>query len=244
MNKSLLKLALTVAVNLAASIPLYAHLVEQKQINFPVQSEELMKGDIHYYFSLETPRKMLDKHPELFDLDSLSLFQEPNTMMVITKSVAVIERPVGFFDDKQMTDEQFVSHIMGEQKVKKVAPETFKVTVPGEFSHQYKMQMFFDSDDISTLPNSKVIRAVSAVKKMDIISQGASTIMIKETTQYSKYSLGGVTVTSFIPLKENKTIMIQYNLLAVNKNFASEKILKPGMIQEISAVRELIQNYK
>lgn len=244
MNKSLLKLALTFAINMMASIPLYAHLVEQKQLNFPVKSEELMKGDIHYHFSIQTPRKMLDEHPELFDLDSLSLFQEPNAMMVVTKSVAVIKRPVGFFDDKQMTDENFVSHIMGEQKVKKVAPETFKVTVPGEFNHQYKMQMFFDSDDISTLPNSKVIRAVSAVKKMDIISQGASTIMIKEITQYSKYSLGGVMVTSFIPLKENKTIMIQYHLFAIKKNFGTEKTLKAGIIQEILAIRDLIENYK
>lgn len=244
MNNSAFKLALTLIINFMASIPLYAHLVEQKQMNFPIKSEELLKDQIHYYFDIQPARKMLDVHPELFDLDSLSLFHETNAVVAITKSVLVIDRPVGFFDDKQMTDEKFVSHIMGDQKVKKSAPETFKVTVPGEFAHSYRMQMFFDADDISTLPNSKVIRAVSAAKRLDIISQGASSIMIKETTRFSKYSIGGITVTSFVPLKENKTLVIQYQLSAVKKPYGSVKIMKPGLVQEISVVRDLIESYK
>lgn len=244
MNNSLMKLALTVVLNLVASVPLYAQMVEQKQLNFPVKAEELMKGDIHYYFTLDNPRKILKQHPELFDLDSLSLFSEPESAIAVTKAAYVIDRPVGFFDDKQMTDEKFVTHVLGDQKVKKLNPETFKVTVPGEFSHQYKLQIFIDSDDISTLPNSKVIRAVSAAKKMDIISQGASSIVIKEMTQYSKFSLGGIVVMSFIPLKETKTLVIQYQLSSVKKAFGSAKIMKPGMVQEISFGRRLIQDFK
>ncbi|WP_408097833.1 hypothetical protein ACJVC5_02655 [Peredibacter sp. HCB2-198] len=244
MNNSLMKLVLTVVINLVASVPLYAQLVEQKQINFPVKTEELMKGDIHYYFSVDNPRKLLKNHPELFDLDSLSLFSEPESMIAVTKAAYVVDRPVGFFDDKQMTDEKYVAYTLGDQKVKKLNPETFKVTVPGDFAHQYKLQIFIDSDDISTLPNSKVIRAVSAAKKMDIISQGASSIMVKEMTQYTKYALGGVTVMSFIPLKENKTLVIQYQLSSVKKAFGSAKIMKPGMVQEISYNRRLIQDYK
>jgi hypothetical protein len=237
------KLIIVFTINLIISVPLYAQAVEKKALNFDIQAEGLLKGEIHYYHETITPRKLAIKYPEMFDLDALSLTQESNVMMVVTKSVSIANRPVGFFDDSQMNEEKFVAHILGEQKVKKTGPDIFRVTVPSS-GLKYRMQTYFDSDDISTLPNSKVTRAVTAAKKLDVISQSASTIMFTEKTSFSKYAEGGVSVSSFIPLKENKTIVITYNLTAVKKKFALENVLKSNFLREIEATRDLIESYK
>lgn len=244
MNYLVYKFVIALVLNFVLSIPLYAEVVEQKKWDFPIKPEELMKGDIHYYFSLQTPRKILESHPEVFELDSLSLFNEPQSMMILTKAVFMVEKPIGFFSDVQMTDTKFLNHFLGEQKVKKLSPDSFQVNVPGEFKHQYKMQILFDADNLSNLPNSKISRAVAASKKLDVISQGAETIMFTELTNYSKYALGGVKATSFIPLKEDKTLVIEYRLKAVKKIYGTEVIVKPGILKEMAAERQLLNSFK
>lgn len=238
------KIVLTITLNLLVSIPLNAQLVEQNKINFPVKTEKLMKGETHFYFEIISPRKLAVQYPEAFELDSLSLIQEPNVQMVLTKSVSVVEKPVGFFEQNQMTDEKYLNHVMGEQKLKKLAPSSFLVTVPGKDGFTYKINRYFDSDDVSTLPNSKVIRAVAAAKKLDVISQSASTIMFSEFTNYTKFTEGGVAVSSFIPLKENKTLVISYNMWAVKAESADKIKLKKNIKTEILAVKELLESYK
>lgn len=244
MFKIITKLFLVFSLNLIISLPLYARLVEQKELNFPVKAEKLMKGEIHYFFDILSPRKLSVQYPAAFELDSLSLIQESNVMMVLTKSVSIIDKPVGFFDQIQMTNEKYLNHVMGEQKLQKIAPSTYLITVPGENSYSYKMQSYFDADDVSTLPNSKVIRAVSAAKKLDVISQSASTIMFREFTNYSLFTEGGVSVSSYIALNENKTLVITYNMWAVKKGFADEKVLRTSILNEMNAVNELQNSFK
>ncbi len=244
MFQSLKKFVFIFSLNLIISVPIYAKTVEQNNIHFPIKTEDLLKGEVHYFFEILSPRKLSVKYADVFELDALSLIQETNVMMLMNKSVSIIDKPVGFFDDQQMSDEKFLAHIQGEQKIKKLGPSSYKVTVPGESGYSYKMNSFFDADDVSTLPNSKVIRAVSAAKKLDVISQSASTIMFVEKTHFTKYTEGGVSVSSFIPMKENKTLIITYNLWAIKKPFVVQKVLKENFLSEIEAVKELMNNYK
>jgi hypothetical protein len=223
---------------------LFAQDVEHKNLDFPVKSEELLKGEHHFFFSIMSPRKLAIRFPEVFELDSLSLLQENNVMAVLTKSMVVVSKPVGFFEEKQMTDERFFKHISGEQEVKKQSPDSFQIQVPGKGQHQYKVQTFFDSDDLSTLPNSRIVSAVASAKKLDVISQSASTIMFSEKTNFSKYLEGAVSVSSYISLKENKTLVITYNLWAVKKPHVSEDILKRNFLNEVNSTKLLIESFK
>lgn len=231
-------------INLLASIPLHAKLIKKESVNFPIDAEALFKGETHYFFEILSPRELAVQYPSLFELDSLALVQENNVKMVVNKVVSIVNKPVGFFDEKQMLDEKYVSHVMGEQKVKKLAGDTFLITVPGEAGHSYKMQSFFDADDLSTLPTSKVMRAVATVKKLDVISQGANTIMFTEKTNFTKYIEGGVSVSSYIPMKENKTLIITYNLYAAKTPFVLPKVLRSSFLKEIVAVKELQESFK
>lgn len=238
------KLFIISTISLAISACLYAKPIEQSEVHFPIKTQKLLKGEIHYFFAIISPKELSQHYPEVFQLDSLSLIKEKNVKMVVNKSVYIVNKPVGFFDDKQLSDEKYVSHVLGEQSIKKIGPASYKITVPGEGGFSYKMHSYFDADDISTLPSSKVTRAVTAARELDVISKSASTVMLTEKTDFTKYTEGGVSISSYIPMKENKTLVINYNLWAVKKPFAIRGVLKSSYLQEVEAVKNLQESFK
>lgn len=244
MFQSFYKVIFIFTINLIISMPIYAKTIEMSELNFSIKPELLLKDEIHYFFSILSPREFAMKHADVFELDSLSLVQEAGVKIVLTKSVMIINRPVGFFDDKQMLASDYVKHMMGDQKVQKTGKDSFHITVPGESAHSYLMQSYFDADDVSTLPNSKIIRAVTVAKKLDIISQSASSIMFTEKTNYTKFCEGVVSVSSYVPMKENRTLVINYNIWAIKKQFALEKILRSNFIDEIKNIKALNESFK
>lgn len=238
------KIFFVFALNLILSVPVFAKVVEQKKMDFQVKADELPQNEVHYFFTILSPRKLAVQYPEIFELDSLSLIQESDVEMVVSKSVHIVNKPAGFFDDKQLSDERFINHLFKGQKVKRLNPDSFKVTVPGKDGYSYVLKNFFDSDDVSTLPNSKIIRGVQAARNLDVISKSASTIMFSERTKFTKYLEGGVSVSSFIPVNERKTLVITYNLWAVKKPVSHPESLKTDFLSEIETVKTLIESYK
>ncbi len=240
----MIKLLTILVLNLLVSIPTYAKAIEMGDVKFKVDTEALYKGDVHFALDLQTPDKFHNNYPDLYDLDSLAFMQEPNVQMVISKTTYIVNKPAGFFDHLNTSDERFVKHLLKGQEVRKIADHHFKVKVSGDFSHEYKIKTFFDSDDISTLPNSKVIRAVTQAKRLDVIAQSAASTTYRELTQFSKYFVGGIQVNTYIPLKENKTLVINYSLMAVKKYYALSKVLKRSLMIEAEAQKNLINSYK
>jgi hypothetical protein len=240
----MIKILTILVLNLLVSIPTYAKAIEMGDVKFKVDTEALYKGDVHFALDLQTPDKFHNKYPDLYDLDSLAFMQEPNVQMIISKTTYIVNKPAGFFDHLNTSDERFVKHLLNGQEVRKITDHHFNVKVLGGFSHEYKIKTFFDSDDICTLPNSKVIRAVTQAKSLDVIAQSAASTTYRELTQFSKYFVGGIQVSTFIPLKENKTLVINYSLMAVKKYYALDKVLKRSLIIETEAQKNLINSYK
>ena len=244
MLKVLSKFSLVFIFNLSISLPLSAKLVEKNDINFPIDTAALLKGETHYFFAMISSRSLSNEFQHAADLDTLALSKQKKIKLVLTKSVMLLDKQVGLFDDKQLSDEKFLAHLLGEQQLKKLGPASYKITVPGEKNLSYKMNLFFDADDVSTLPNSKVMRAVNATKRLDVISQSASNIMFVEKTEYTKFSDGGVSVSAFVPMKENKTLIITYNLWAIQAPFAKAKELKANFLLETEAIKNQINSFK
>lgn len=231
-------------INISWAASTYGAAIEQRDFNFKVDAEKLLSGDVHYSYHLLPPRKLVERFPLAADLDSLSLLQERDVHIMLTKKAYVVKRPVGFYDNDHIKNIDYMKHTMGEQELREIDPVTYKVTVPGRSGHTYKMKSYFDSDDISTLPSSRIIQAVSAIKKMDVLSQSASSIILKEYTDYSDFLVGGTEISSYITLKENSTIIITYSISAVRNNYAKADSLKKGFVNEVHAVNELIKSYK
>lgn len=237
-----MKYTLTLIVCTILAIPLSAKTVDQTQLNFPVKTLELMSGDIHTFSSLLSPKEAVKKYPEVFEMDSLALLQNPNATITISKKVMVVDKPAGFFDDKQLSEESFVAHIFRPLKTRKTSPDTYAISNSSN-NLLYRWQVFFDADDVSTLPNSKVPKAVATVKKLDVISQGASIIMVTESSRLTKAAEGTVAVSSFIPLKENKTLIITYEISSLLKASANIDSVRKETNQSAETYKSAINNF-
>lgn len=238
----LLKLFGVLTLLLQAAL-VYAEPRLQKKLNFILDTESLFNGELHYSLAIISPERLSEKYADLAELDSLVLSQQDDVKLVLMKSAYIVDKPVGFFDHQTMLDQKFLAHFMGEQKVIKKSENHFQISVPGEGAHQYDMRSFFDSDDISTLPNSRVIRAVTQAKKLDVISGSASSIIFKELTNYTRYSKGAIQVSSFVPLKESKTLILSYSISAVKKPFAIRKVMQGNYARELEAQKRLIETF-
>ncbi len=229
---------------LLISLPTYATAVEEKNLNFMPKIQNLMKGDVHYSVELLDPAKLEVKYPDLSSLDSLGFIKNKSIKILIAKSVYMVEKPAGFFDHLNTGDERFLKHTFRDLSLMKISENHFKVQSSGETPYSYMMDTYFDSDEISTLPNAKVIRAVTQARRLDVISLSSSSTLFRESTKFSDFAKGKVLVSSFIPLKENRTLVISYALTAIKTEFAVKENLKRIFRNEILQAKRLTDNYK
>lgn len=233
-----------IGLNLLISLPTYATAVAEKTLDFMPKIESLLKGNVHYSVEILNPSQMDVKYPDLSYLDSLGFTKKSGIKVVIAKSVYAVSKPAGFFDHLNTGDERFLKHTLPKVTVNKLQENHFKIHAGGESPYSYLMDTYFDSDEISTLPNSKVIRAVTQARHMDVISLSASSTLFREFSKFTKYSVGRVLVSSFIPLKEDKTLVVSYTLTAVKDEFAVDKILRSSYRDEAVTVKKLTDSYK
>lgn len=227
-----------ILTNLIVSLSVFAGMTDEKNLSFQVNAESLLKGDIQFFAELSSPREIRNRYPELQDIDSLGLIQNRDLKLFLTKSAYIVKRPIGFFDENKFTDTEYLKKLMGPQKVKKISVNSFQIS---DETHSFNLQRFFDSDDMSTLPDSKLLRAVIGIKRMDIISQSAASIMLSEKTKYTKYAKGGVSISSFIPILENRTLIITYELHGIQKKYALPEVLKTLYKEEIKSLQKNLE---
>lgn len=241
MLRSFYRLSFIFTINLLLSSSLLAKIIEEKALSFSPKIEALLSGDIHYFGQLGPALEILGRYPEVQDLDSLKLFQKQNSKVFLTKSAFIVNRPIGHFDENLFSDEKVLSRLLGNQEVKKRSANSFRVKVEGENAHSYLLTRYYDSDDMSTLPNSNIIRAAIGMKRLDVISQSASTLMITEKSKYTKYANGGVSISSFIPVLENRTLIITYELHSIQEKFALPAVLKTFYRTEIEQTKKNLE---
>jgi hypothetical protein len=237
MTKLLVFLIFTVCLNMAA----FAEFKQQKNIKFRVIGADLMKGDIHYSFSLMEPKVFKKKYGYIRDLDSLKVRNEPNIKILLTKAVFVVKTQIGFFDHEHMKNKNYLKHLHAHQTLEDVSDGVYRVTNP---DYSYTLKTFFDSDDISSLPNSAVVRAMTAAKKIDVISQSASSLVFNELTNFTSFSLGETSVTTYMGLKEDYTLVMHYQVSGIRTSFANKKKLKQDYLQELQFMKKAIESFQ
>ncbi|GEM_PF-1668646 len=244
MKNIIFKVITLLTTLVALPTPVYAEMIDQQKLLFDIKTEALIKGDIHYSFSLSSAKNLLDRAPDLQDLDSTGIFKDPETKILFNKIAYVVKKPVSFFDHKQVMDPEYLKHVMKGQKVEQISENSFKVTTSGLMGYSYNLRMSYDSDDVSSMPQRNVTQIVTNSKRLDVISQSAYSSVYRELSDFSKYTKNAISVTHHIPLSDSKTLVITYNISAVKKFFAIEKIIRPNFLKEIQTVKQMTDSFK
>jgi hypothetical protein len=238
-----MKLIFTILA-LLISFGTFAASVKQKDLNFIVRGEELLKGDVVYSVDLMTRPELEKFLPDFIDLDTTGFTKPKSAKLLVSKAAYVVNKPAGFFDQDKAVNLDYLNYVLGEQKVTTLDDRTFKVVIPGKTPQSYKLRTHFDSDDISSTANSRAIRAITAAKKMDIQVQGAQTIIVREMWDFSKGSHGAIHVTAYLTLTEHKTLVIDYGLLSLVPPLLARETLEESVRDEAAAQQSLINTYK
>lgn len=240
----LIKLFTLLITLVALPTPVYAEMIDQNKLMFDIKADALLKGDIHYSFSLSSARELLDRAPDLQDLDASGIFKDQDTKILFSKTAYIVKKPVGFFDHKQVIDPAYLKHVMKGQEVEALEEGSFKVTTSGVMGYSYKLDLFYDSDDVSTLPQRRATQVVTNSKRFDVISQSAHSSIYRELTEFSKYTKNAISITHHVPMTDSKTLVITYNISAVKKFFAIEKIIRPNFLKETKSIKEATDSFK
>jgi len=221
----------------------FSKVIEKKNLKFNVIGSDLVKGDIHFSFSLMEPKTFKKKYRQIKDLDSLEVRKEPNVKIMLTKAAFIVKTPIGFFDHEHMKNLTFIKYIHEGEEVSEVSDSQFNIRVPGEHPYSYTLKTYFDSDDISSLPTSKAVRAMTAAKKIDVITQSSNSMVFSEMSNFTTFALGGSSVTTYMSLKENSTLILHYELIGIRTSFADRKVLRQEYQRHIQQLQKAINSY-
>ena len=233
---------LTLSLSTLFSTATYAEVVKQKHLNFPVSGEGMGKS-IHYSFAQGSAQDLKKNFPEIARIDSLGVLKQRESNVVVAKTVFIVNKPIGFFDHENLVNEDLIKKQFSDLKVKKTGPHSFKVEVPAKDKISYEMNVYSDSDDVSTLPHFKVTEAITASRKLDVISLSASSVSFREMSKFTSLAWGGVVVSAYIPLKESKTLIISYYLTSL-KNKVDAKSNEKNMVQEFEQAQKAFNNFE
>jgi hypothetical protein len=159
------------------------------------------------------------KLPEFVDLDGLKLLDREGATVQVVKLAYVVNKPAGFFSATQVTDPAWVETLLGH-RVKQITEGHYQI--PGD-----KFHVYYDSDDLTSVKNSRIVHAVTQSKKLDPISlSGFSTVVLHNSDMLQ--------VDNHVPLSPKKTLVVSYQIAVVKKDISS-KAQRANFLKEIRA---------
>lgn len=224
-------LALFLMLNLA-----HAKMVEKPDLNFAIDYKKLAAGEIHYAFSLMAPQ---DLPNDIAALDTLGILSIPGSRILYNKITYIINKSVQSFNYQHITSATEVQRLMPHAKVKKLNERSFSIKTKGLFGYNYKMNMEYDSEIVSTANDSAVIEAIDRSRRLDgTLGQPDSTIF-HHIYDFSKYSNAGISLTRHYDLDGEATLVVTTNISSVKTMFAIESIIRPTFVKETETMVEL-----
>jgi hypothetical protein len=217
-------------------------LREEPELNFILQTSQLMEGEIQYSFKVLSPEGLKKLSPLLSELDSLGLVSSGTSLMV-SKFAFVVKKPMGIFDQKEDEEADFLSFLSGGSKVKRMGDGLFSFHTKGEPGLSYQLARFEDSDDISTLSRSKAARGIQAVKRLDPLFQSASLMIFQELTNFSHSFNGATELYAYLPLNEFRTLVFGFKLVSL-KDYSNDSSLKQSLSEEYQNLQRLMNEKK
>jgi hypothetical protein len=198
-KRTLLFFVLTLPIAQAVS----AKMTDRRDPLFRIEPDLLERGDVHYSFYQLPATTVQKKLPEFVDLDGLKLLEREGVTVQVVKLAYVVNKPAGFFSATQVTDPNWVETLLGH-KVTQITEGHYQV--PGD-----KFHVYYDSDDMTSVKNSRIVHAVTQSKKLDpIASSGFSTVILHNSDMLQ--------VDNHVPLSSKKTLVVSYQLSVVKKS--------------------------
>jgi hypothetical protein len=221
-----------------------AKLRQESSFLFVHDVNSMLKGDIQFAYFLQDSKSARKKFPFLRVLDHSQALLEKDLVVFGTKTSYIIKKEYGFFDLDLSQNISFLEKITGKIKVEKIQNNRFKILSEGDETYQFQMDVYFDSDDISSSSKLKMANSINSIKKLDVAHQGGSSTLVRDFSQYSEYTHSGKQIHLFSPLNDHFTIVTTYSFYFVKKPYALQEVLLHYFFKEVKFQKEYFQDLK
>lgn len=238
-----MKSPLKILVYFCLCLPAWARVVQQTHPNFVIDTDRLQGNEIQAFVDVIEGNVLQQKYPVFFDLDAQRLSERENVRLVVSKLAYVVDRPVGFFSDRQLSDPAWLAHLHPGDSFTRIDEHTL---LARNGPDRYRLNVYYDSDDISNLQRTRLIHAVTLTKRIDPLAGGSFATSVLFASQSSTARQGEITISNYVSISTQKTVVITYQITALArwKDKGQVEKVRGDFIKEIPALVQRTNSYK
>jgi hypothetical protein len=211
-------------------------VARMKKIMFVPEVEAIKKGVVQYGSKYLKPEDVQKKFPSFVEMDAAKIINQ-SQKVYLNKASFVVKKPSTFFTYHQTIDKDYIQHLYGAKKVSWKDDNSFEFQ---KNQKTYNTDLFFDSDDMSSIKQSSVIKAITKARKLDPLSAGAQATVVEQVTLGEK--ILALKITNFISIGSQKTMVIRYTIADGSKQ--NRKDFDSAVSQEILEYRKALESYQ
>lgn len=229
--------SLKILVYFLIAFPALAKVSQQKSPQFVIDVPLLEKGHIQAFIDTVPAHEFNKKYSQFEDLDALRFAQEKDTVIRISKSAYVVDRPAGYFSDQLLMDVNWLGRIHPQDTFAKLSDNSFNVT---SARGQHLLEIFYDSDDQSNVQRPRLIHAVALTKRTDPLAAGSFATSCSVITKSSMPIRSQVEIANYISLSSRRTIVILYQISALAKAQARQSVngFADQLVEQVSRINK------
>lgn len=225
-TKSLLLLALV------SSLSVWGRPVVHPEFNFKISTNKMKTGDLHYAFVTVDKEKFLKEAGPFSALMTINHPAEKSQYALI-RSVFPINKPIGSLDSEKFNDLSFIRKITGKSQLRKVREHTY-------YSNKTFSKYHFDSDDLTSIPDSKIAGKIADLRISDPLLQSANAVVFKNIYGQKDKVKEDSEFFGFISLDESKTLVVYMKMIVFPEGSIKQNALEKNMLQDVLKLQKAL----
>ncbi len=217
---------------LISSFSAWGRPVMHPQFNFQISTNKMKAGDLHYAFVAVDKEKFLKEAGPFAALLTIA-HPEEKSQYALIRSVFPIKKAVGSIDSEKFNDLAFVKKIVGKDQLRKVKEHTYYSISHDLYSNTAFSKYHFDSDDLTSIPDSKIAGKIAELRISDPLLQSANAVVFKSTYGHKGKVKEDSEFFGFISLDESKTLVVYMKMIVFPEGSIKQNALEKNMLQDV-----------
>lgn len=228
-------------LSLLATFKVWSKPISHPEFNFQISAHKIKAGDIHYAFVSVDKEKFVKEAGPFTALLTIPHPSEKSHYTLI-RSVFPIKRPVGSIDSEKFNDLSFIQKIAGQEKIRKIKDNTYFTSNSVFGSTSAFMKFHFDSDDLTSIPDSKIAGKIAELRISDPLLQSANAVVYKNTYGRKGFITENSEFYGFISLDESTTLVVFMEIFVYPEGSISQDALEKNMLKDVMKLQKALSN--
>lgn len=216
--------------------------IKHSDFNFQISTHKIKSTDIHYAFvSVDQNTFVKEAGP----FSALGHQQKDkkykDNKHILFRAVFPVKKAIGYFDADKFSDPTFIKKMEGGAKVKRARENAFITQNSSPIKYHYFSRFYFDSDDLSSLPDSRIGRKIMELKSTDPLLFSANLSIFREMFGHTHFIKESSEFYGFVALDENTTLVVFMRMSIYSSDDILDYVIERDLIKKTKKIREAFE---